>query len=104
MTLLETVEHSFYDRVCFNQEFTKLNETGSYNQCIVPTEFRKDLIYQVHVTELSGHLGSKRTKQKLLQKYYWYNMKEDANNYVLGCDICKSNKKTQKHQKPLQDR
>ena len=78
------------------KKFTKINETGSYNQCIVPKELRKDLIYQVHNTVLSGHLGSKRTKQKLLQKYYWYNMKEDVNNYILGCDICESNKKTQK--------
>ncbi|CAG2200883.1 unnamed protein product [Mytilus edulis] len=52
-----------------------------------------------HDCILSGHLGSKRTAQKLLQKYYWYNLKEEVNNYIMRCDICEANKFPQKKPK-----
>ncbi|CAG2211272.1 unnamed protein product [Mytilus edulis] len=56
-------------------------------------------IISAHDCILSGHLGSKRTAQKLLQKYYWYNLKEEVNNYIMRCDICEANKFPQKKPK-----
>ncbi|CAC5411476.1 unnamed protein product [Mytilus coruscus] len=41
---------------------------------------------------LLGHLGQKKSRGKALQKFFWYLMKEDINNYVNACDICAQNK------------
>ncbi len=73
-----------------HKTFTKLDGTGSYQQCIVPKRARKAILHQVHNSLLSGHLGQKRTRQRLLQKYYWYNVKMDVNNYVASCDTCEA--------------
>ncbi|CAG2243204.1 Retrovirus-related Pol polyprotein from transposon 17.6,Retrovirus-related Pol polyprotein from transposon 412,Retrovirus-related Pol polyprotein from transposon 297 [Mytilus edulis] len=81
------------------RKFSKMDGTGDYYQCLVPKQLRKNIIFQAHDCILSGHLGSKRTAQKLLQKYYWYNLKEEVNNYIMRCDICEANKFPQKKPK-----
>jgi hypothetical protein len=53
---------------------------------------KKEVFHEVHVAVLDGHYGCKRTYQKFEMKYYWIEMKEDANNLVLKCDVCESNK------------
>lgn len=72
--------------------FTKLDDTGTYQQSIVPKKDKETILHQMHNSLLSGHLGRKRTRQKLLQKFYWYNAKEDVNNYIAKCDICEADK------------
>lgn len=52
-----------------------------------------------HNCVLSEHLGQKRTSQKLLQNYCWYNAKEDVNNYIIRWDNCEMNKNTNKKPK-----
>ncbi|MES9880687.1 MAG: reverse transcriptase domain-containing protein [Sedimenticola sp.] len=75
-----------------HKTFTKLDGTGTYLQCVVPTRYQKEILHQVHNSLLSGHLGRKRTRQKLLKNYYWYNVKADVNNYIVKCDVCESDK------------
>ncbi|CAC5411488.1 unnamed protein product [Mytilus coruscus] len=49
-------------------------------------------MYHMNNTVLSGHLGQKKSRGKTLQRFFWYLMKEDINNYVNACDICARNK------------
>ena len=46
----------------------------------------------MHNSILSGHLGRKKTKEKVLQRYYWYQVREDVNLWVSQCDVCEANK------------
>ncbi|CAC5410573.1 unnamed protein product [Mytilus coruscus] len=46
----------------------------------------------MHNSLLSGHLGKKKTKAKLSQRYYWYEMREDIDIWISQCDICGANK------------
>lgn len=41
---------------------------------------------------ISGHFGRKKTLEKLLQRFYWFNVREDVHMWILKCDICASNK------------
>ncbi|CAC5426773.1 unnamed protein product [Mytilus coruscus] len=93
-----------WDTICLINDvivrkFSKMDGTGDNYQCLVPKQLRKNVIFQAHDCILSGHFGSKMTVQKLLQKYYWYNLKEEVNNYIMRCDICEANKFSQKKPK-----
>ena len=64
---------------------------------------RDDILYQMHNIIISGHLGRKKTKEKLLQRYYWYGARDDVNRWVRTCDVCAVNKKpTSRPRAPLE--
>ena len=46
----------------------------------------------MHNSLLSGYLGQKKTKEKLLQRYYRYQVRENVNLWVSRCDICGADK------------
>ncbi len=64
------------------RKFDKQNGTGSFSQMIVPRSLRNDVLHQMHNSLLSGHLGQKKTKEKILQKYYWFKIREDINLWI----------------------
>ncbi len=79
--------------------FEKNNGTGEFYQLVVPREMKQDILQQMHDSVLSGHLGTKKTKAKILQGYYWYNLKEDVVLYIRGCDVCGADKVPQRKPK-----
>ena len=78
------------------KKFLKRDGTGEYLQLLVPLALKKDILCQMHNSLLAGHLGRKKTKQKTLQRYYWYNLKEDVNLHIHKCDVCGADKKPNK--------
>jgi len=74
------------------RKFSKKDGTGEYFQFIVPRSMKSEVMHQVHAGVLSGHLGRKKTKEKALQKFYWFGIRQDLNLWILKCDICASNK------------
>ena len=46
----------------------------------------------MHDALLSGHLGVRRTKERICQRYYWFNLKQDVKWYVRKCDVCAADK------------
>ena len=84
------------------RRFTKKDNTGSFLQLIVPQVLRNEVMKQMHNALLSGHLGQKKTREKVLQRFYWYGAREDINLWVLRCDVCSTTKPpTKKVRAPL---
>ena len=75
------------------KKFLKKDGTGEYQQFVVPRVLKKDIMFQMHDSVISGHLGCKKTKGKTQQRFYWYSMKEDIALYIRKCDVCESIKK-----------
>ena len=74
------------------REFHKKNGTGIFLQFLVPQLLRRDIMFQMHASLQGGHLGQKKTRNRIQQRYFWFEMKMDINNWVLKCDICAANK------------
>ena len=74
------------------RKFLKKNGIDSYIQVIAPMEWHKDIVKQMHDSPMSGHLGVKKTKEKLLQRYYWFKLKQDVKLHIKMCDICAADK------------
>jgi predicted aspartyl protease len=67
---------------------------------IVPTELQQEVMKSMHENLMSGHLGYKRTYQKLSARFYWYKMKEAVYDFIACCEICQKNKKTKRRPRP----
>ena len=75
------------------KSFKKKDGTGDFQQVIIPEQMKSDILYQMHDSLLAGHMGTKKTKEKLLQRFYWFNLKEEVNRYIRSCDTCARNKR-----------
>jgi transposase InsO family protein len=51
----------------------------------------------MHNNILAGHLGEKKTKDKVLQRFYWCGIREDVKLWVQQCDTCAKIKGPVKH-------
>lgn len=60
---------------------------------VVPQELRPRVLYYCHDSRGSGHLGQKKTLDRLKQRFYWYGMSKDSDIYVKQCSNCNKNKK-----------
>ncbi len=62
-------------------------------QFITPRVMRKEVLFENHNSIISGHLGCKKTTEKIRQRYYWYVMKGDVYLHIKQCDVCAADKK-----------
>ncbi|XP_045165454.2 uncharacterized protein LOC123529264 [Mercenaria mercenaria] len=65
----------------------------------VPLGHRRTVLTYCHDIKASGHLGFKKTLNKIRQKYYWPGLKNDVKIYIAGCEKCLQRKDPNKTQK-----
>ena len=54
-------------------------------QVVVPKTYRQDILGIAHETPLAGHLGVNKTFQKILDHFYWPNLRKDVVGYCKSC-------------------
>ena len=81
------------------KECVQKNGLSKYFQLLIPRNLRKEVLKEVHDARMGGHFGCRKTYERVKQKYYWYEMRDEVNNWVLACDICAADKIPQKKPK-----
>jgi hypothetical protein len=79
----------------------KLKEDGEDRQpwrIVVPDveEARRKIMEEIHTVPYAGHLGYHKTLKKLQQNFYWPDHTIDVRDFVLGCEVCQSEKSVHK--------
>lgn len=62
---------------------------------VIPKSQRKEILFNNHDSEISGHLGTFKTLQRLREYYYWPGMAADTARYVARCETCMAHKPSQ---------
>ena len=70
------------------RRFVRQDATGDHLQFVVPRSMRSEILQQVHNSLLGGHLGQKKTREKVLQRFCWSGVCEDCNIWIAKCDEC----------------
>ena len=68
------------------RQFTKGNKLTL--QLVIPESFREKVLRLAHVTLMSGHLGIKKTMDKVLTEFFWPWVCGDVSRFCKSCDIC----------------
>jgi transposase InsO family protein len=55
---------------------------------VLPKALKNDVLYQLHGSRSSGHLGQHKTIEKVRERFYWYRYKEDVIDWCQRCDEC----------------
>ena len=58
------------------------------HQIVLPKSYRNEVLSIAHETPLSGHLGVKKTYNKLLNHFFWPLMKRDVSDFCRSCHTC----------------
>ena len=75
----------------------KSGEEGEKRLLVVPRELRQEGLRLCHDVPAAGHQGIDRTMTRLKDRFCWYQMLRDADNYVSTCGPCSRNKRHQSH-------
>ena len=57
-------------------------------QVMVPTPLRRQLIEIAHESIMGGHMGVKKTADKIQKAFYWPGIQGDVSRHCKSCDIC----------------
>lgn len=57
-------------------------------QVVIPEAYRVEILSMAHETPLAGHLGVNKTYQKILNHFYWPNLKKDVDEFCRSCNTC----------------
>ena len=57
-------------------------------QLVVPKDLRESVLKMGHDMPLAGHLGVRRTRERIWQAFYWPGISSDVRKYCQSCDPC----------------
>ena len=66
---------------------------------LVPASLRKEVFRQLHEYVTAGHLGRRKTYDKIRKRFYWNNMYKDISYWCRICSTCGSRKMPHRHGK-----
>ena len=58
------------------------------DQVVLPREYRQMVLHLAHTIPAAGHLGRKKTAQRVLRRFYWPNLRRDVADYCRSCQEC----------------
>ncbi len=61
-------------------------------QLVIPISLRAEILYSFHDCPFAGHFGTKRTYERLYERYYWNGMWRDTDDWVKSCPTCQMKK------------
>lgn len=68
------------------REFTKGNKVTL--QLVIPQDFCERVLRLAHETLMAGHLGIKKTLDRVVSEFYWPGVCGDVARFCKSCDIC----------------
>ena len=68
------------------RQFTKENKLTL--QLVISESFREKVLRLAHETLMSGHLGIKKTMDRVLTEFFWPGVCGDISRFCKSCDIC----------------
>ena len=71
------------------------------NVLLLPLSLTDGIIHSTHTSLLSGHEGVSRTKERLLQNYFWPNMDHTITQHVSSCPRCQVRRTSDRPKPPL---
>ena len=61
---------------------------GEVKQIVVPEVYRKQVMKLAHEPIVGGHLGAKKTVDRMTSNFHWPGVVADVTRFCRSCDIC----------------
>ena len=57
-------------------------------QLVLSDKLKIKIMELAHDSKMSGHLGAKKTQDRISSNFYWPDMTNDVKRFCKSCDIC----------------
>ncbi|KAK3086868.1 hypothetical protein FSP39_024642 [Pinctada imbricata] len=85
-----------WNRLCVKENILYrewLNKDGTITlQTVIPKSKQNEILHMLHNCPTAGHLGTKRTIQRVQLRFYWVHYKEHIIQYCASCEKCQQRK------------
>ncbi len=71
-----------------DSKMSSQDDWSSVFQVVVPEAYRSDILYLAHDHCLSGHLGIRKTLDRVLRHFFWPGVRSDVAQYCRSCHVC----------------
>ena len=58
------------------------------HQIVVPRVYHREVISLAHDSPMAGHLGVRKTQDRILNHFWWPTLKKDVSEYCRSCNTC----------------
>lgn len=58
------------------------------SQVVLPSDFRREVIRLGHKSAWAWHFGVRKTQDRVMQHFYWPDVRKDMTNYCKSCHAC----------------
>ena len=65
-----------------------VNGVKPLKQVMVPEKLRRPIMEVAHGSIMSGHMGMKKTTDKIQSAFYWPGIQGDVTRFCKSCDVC----------------
>jgi transposase InsO family protein len=69
-------------------QHSQYNNGEEVSQLMVPSQLKEHVLQLAHEAPLAGHLGIKKTMDRIQTHFYWPGVQGDVSRYCNSCDIC----------------
>ena len=83
-----------------NEEDESLSEDET-SDTTYTEDVKNRILREFHDTPLGGHLGVKRTLERIKLNHSWSGMRQDVEKYISRCEKCQKNKLTRRTKAPM---
>lgn len=66
----------------------KVSDNKTFKQLVIPEALRRKVMTIAHDSILGGHLGTKKTLDRISSSFYWPGIQGDVKRYCQSCDLC----------------
>ncbi len=78
----------FYHKDLLYRSFESAGSGRTFRQVVVPSKLRQTVMKVAHESIMSGHLGTRKTSDRVLAELFWPGVCGDVMRYCRSCDIC----------------
>ena len=71
---------------CYIESISRNSDKS--RQLVVPKTLRDTVLKVAHDSLMSGHLGVRKTSNRVLGEFYWPGVTADIRRYCQSCSIC----------------
>ena len=64
------------------------NKEEEIHQLVIPQLYRFTIMANAHYHAMSGHLGVHKTRERILEQFYWPNIFKEVREFVASCQVC----------------
>ena len=64
------------------------SDAHDIEQLVLPTELRPTVLKLAHDVPMAGHLGKKKTTDRILNRFYWSGLFRDVEKHCRSCGQC----------------